>query len=297
MEPDPGGVLSLTDSTHLGVALAAATGLDVTLHPALEIDSAQATCATWSAVLDAVRASQADGPVPVVVAHGTDTLAWTAGALAVSGCLGVPVVLTGANRPATEAGSDALTNLIAAATVATALTASVTVAFAGIPGGPSEVFQAGFVRKMGPAPQPFMGLPDRLGTVVDAVWHQQRSARSVSVARASVERFERRVELVHCHPALDSDPRLAQWESGVVPDAVVIELYRSATAPDAAIRLAAGATQLGVPVWACPPVPVDEAPYLSTRELEAAGTTLVLDATVELLVPAVAASDGSGLWA
>jgi len=67
----------------------------------------------------------------VVVIHGTDTMAYTASALALLlGPLPKPVVLTGAQRPLAEARTDARENLINAALVATLAIPEVTIAFA-----------------------------------------------------------------------------------------------------------------------------------------------------------------------
>lgn len=75
------------------------------------IDSAEAQPATWLALADAVRvqARQADA---VVLLHGTDTLAYTGSALSFHLLgLGIPVVVSGAQRPFGVPDSDAFGNL------------------------------------------------------------------------------------------------------------------------------------------------------------------------------------------
>jgi L-asparaginase/Glu-tRNA(Gln) amidotransferase subunit D len=75
------------------------------------IDSAEAQPATWLALAAAVRAQarQADA---VVLLHGTDTLSYTASALSFHLLgLGLPVVVSGAQRPFGVPESDAWGNL------------------------------------------------------------------------------------------------------------------------------------------------------------------------------------------
>jgi L-asparaginase len=78
------------------------------------IDSSNATPLDWQAVVDDVRrhSEQADG---FVVLHGTDTMAYTAAALAfaLTG-LDRPVVVTGAQDPLGVVGSDAYPNVTGA---------------------------------------------------------------------------------------------------------------------------------------------------------------------------------------
>ncbi len=80
------------------------------------IDSANMTQRHWLALCDAIVAAvEEDGCDAVLLLHGTDTLAYSAAALSflLLG-LGVPVVLTGAMRPADAPGSDAWDNLFGA---------------------------------------------------------------------------------------------------------------------------------------------------------------------------------------
>ncbi|HMO71501.1 MAG TPA: asparaginase domain-containing protein [Paracoccaceae bacterium] len=72
------------------------------------IDSADMTPGLWNAILDRVASA---GGAPVIVTHGTDTLAFTGAALTQAlGAVGVPVVLTGAMAPL-GTGGDAEGNL------------------------------------------------------------------------------------------------------------------------------------------------------------------------------------------
>lgn len=75
----------------------------------------------------ALASSRYDG---VVVVHGTDTMAYTASALGfLLGAVPKPVVLTGSQRPLADVRTDARTNLVDAALVATLPVPEVTVTF------------------------------------------------------------------------------------------------------------------------------------------------------------------------
>ena len=69
----------------------------------------------WSETIKAVAAEIKNGAAGVVVAHGTDTLAYTAAALSFGvQDLPVPVIIVGSQRSADRPSSDAATNLIGA---------------------------------------------------------------------------------------------------------------------------------------------------------------------------------------
>ena len=73
----------------------------------------------WTEVAEAVAKQVSDGRDGVVIAHGTDTMGYTAAALSFAlQNLPVPVILVGSQRSADRPSSDAATNLIGAATAA-----------------------------------------------------------------------------------------------------------------------------------------------------------------------------------
>jgi glutamyl-tRNA(Gln) amidotransferase subunit D len=73
----------------------------------------------WTEIAEAVGKQIAEGVDGVVIAHGTDTMGYTAAALSFAlQNLPVPVVLVGSQRSADRPSSDAATNLIAAVTAA-----------------------------------------------------------------------------------------------------------------------------------------------------------------------------------
>lgn len=86
-----------------------------------QMDSANMQPSHWLTLAREVHAALGSGSYDgVVIVHGTDTMAYTASALALLlGPLPKPVVLTGAQRPLIEARTDARQNLVDAALVAT----------------------------------------------------------------------------------------------------------------------------------------------------------------------------------
>ena len=95
------------------------------------IDSASIGPRHWNRLVELIETAQHDHD-GIVVTHGTDTLAYTAAALsfALHG-LDCSVVVTGAMRPISSEGSDAIENLRAALKAAAAGTPGVLVQFAG----------------------------------------------------------------------------------------------------------------------------------------------------------------------
>ncbi|MEM3597206.1 MAG: Glu-tRNA(Gln) amidotransferase subunit GatD [Candidatus Bathyarchaeia archaeon] len=77
------------------------------------------TAKHWTQIAEATAKKIAEGVDGVVIAHGTDTMAYTAAALSFAlQNLPVPVILVGSQRSADRPSSDAATNLIGAAIAA-----------------------------------------------------------------------------------------------------------------------------------------------------------------------------------
>jgi len=73
----------------------------------------------WTQIAKAVAKQIGEGADGIVIAHGTDTMAYTAAALSFAlQNLPVPVIIVGSQRSADRPSSDAATNLIAAVTAA-----------------------------------------------------------------------------------------------------------------------------------------------------------------------------------
>lgn len=271
--------------TDIAALLAAVAGEDVESSTVTTQDSAELSPTTWRNILEAVRGAAAVSSA-VIVTHGTDTLAWTAAMLAVSGPWTVPVVLTAANIPAGEPDSDAETNLAAAVVAARELGAQVVVVFAGSRGADAEVFAGGYLTKRQQGGQAFTGRGPRLGTIdAGGRVRLECSGRDIPV-HANRGQFSRRVRIITAAPFLDTSGVLAV---GAGVDAVVLELYACGTASPRIIEGCRRLVATGVEVWACPPSPLDTTHYPSTVALTAAGVVVALDSTVELA--AVALSD------
>lgn len=107
--------------------LAEIGGVDV--RQIMNIDSSDMQVADWRTIARAVnRAAESyDG---IVITHGTDTMCYTASALSfMLANLTVPVVLTGAQTPMMEDGSDAPANLLDACLTAAQGKAGVSIVF------------------------------------------------------------------------------------------------------------------------------------------------------------------------
>ncbi|OFJ72742.1 L-asparaginase 1 [Actinomyces sp. HMSC064C12] len=119
MVSSPNGLVPGADLQGWLEKLLAGTDLDgvaeLTELPRL-IDSSNATPADWQAILDAIKAEDADA---FVILHGTDTMSYTAAALSYAR-VGAkePVVITGSQLPLGAPGSDAGKNVMGALTAA-----------------------------------------------------------------------------------------------------------------------------------------------------------------------------------
>ncbi|MFK4298783.1 L-asparaginase [Arthrobacter sp. GAS37] len=113
----------------VGLLAESSRDLDISVHEFdPPIDSADATPETWQRLIDAVDQIESG---PILVIHGTDTMAYSAAALAFTR----PrrrIVFTGAQRPISYPGSDGTANLTEAVAAATDGTSSGTsIAFGG----------------------------------------------------------------------------------------------------------------------------------------------------------------------
>ncbi len=104
---------------------------DIETRIVFNMDSGDMQPADWIAIASQVHAALSSGDYDgIVIVHGTDTMTYTASAIALLlGPLPKPVVLTGSQRPLEEARTDARENLIDAALVATLAVPEVAIAF------------------------------------------------------------------------------------------------------------------------------------------------------------------------
>lgn len=232
------------------------------------VDSAVTTPDSWTRLLGAVRG--VDGPV--LVTHGTDTLAWTAAALAVTDVADHrPVVMTGANVPFGELTSDARNNLAAALTVCRQMEKGVWVVFAGSVDGPAVVIEGGFARKTLPTGSCITDVSDSAFATISAeVLVSSRQPRTVdtSVDRTGTS-FSGEVASFRCWPGLvlPSDPPA---------DRVVMELYALSTAPTEVLTAISRWTDAGAHVLAVPTSPA--APQRSSAQLHSSAELIATDA-------------------
>lgn len=97
--------------------------------------------ADWAKLARAIDARIRGGAAGIVVAHGTDTLVYTACALRwLLGEVPVPVVMTGSRLPLEDSGTDAVRNLVHARSVARQIRRpGVWISFSGTPDASSRV--------------------------------------------------------------------------------------------------------------------------------------------------------------
>ncbi|MGQ9551109.1 MAG: Glu-tRNA(Gln) amidotransferase subunit GatD [Candidatus Bathycorpusculaceae bacterium] len=106
---------ALTASDLYGVVPELAEVARIEAHILLSLFSENITPKHWTEIARAVADQIAQGANGVVIAHGTDTMGYTAAALSFAlQNLPVPVVLVGSQRSADRPSSDAATNLIGA---------------------------------------------------------------------------------------------------------------------------------------------------------------------------------------
>lgn len=243
------------------------------------IDSAAATPANWT-MLAATLSDHLRGARAVLVTHGTDTLGWSAAALATARSWPVPVVVVGAQHPLGVDGSDAPHQLDAAAVAALALPAGVWVVADG------AVSEGGFVRKFRDGPGGIAPVDGKPYAMIDrGELRALRPARTLpswaaSLSGSAPAQFTRDVGVHRCWPGIHA-PLADQ-------DHVVIELYGAGTASAALLEAVADAVASGQQVTCVPPSPLSTGPYASTAALRDAGAVVHLDGTVELAVATAA---------
>lgn len=228
------GALVEAQSIGLNVDLCVRPWSDPSGLPLAARDSCDIGPPQWTMLADQVCRSNADA---VVILHGTDTMAWTASALSFGLPPGhIPVVMTGAMRPAGALRSDARRNirlaLAAAADRVCPLQGEVVIAFAGalsrgvrstkVNSRALDAFSSPSLPKLRPS------RPRALATDL-ATW---RSTAPDS-ARSGGAVFNPSVLRVPMAPGLVKATLRALTEA-ISPAGVLFELYGVGTAPDTA---------------------------------------------------------------
>ena len=183
----------------------------------LSLFSENITPQHWTEIAKAVAQRIAEGVHGVVVAHGTDTMGYTAAALSFAlQCLPVPVVIVGSQRSADRPSSDAATNLIGAVTAAAkAPLAEVTIAFHETPSDTGIALHRGTkVRKCHTSRRdtfrsinasPLARIQDQKITILTDDY-RKRDPKSKLVLKPE---FDEKVALLKFHPSMDS--ALLDW--------------------------------------------------------------------------------------
>ena len=210
------------------------------------LDSANMRPAHWQGLAREVHAGIATGRYDgVVVVHGTDTMAYSASALALMlGPLPCPVVFTGAQRPLAEARSDAAQNLVDAALVATLAVPEVVIAFGsrGLRGCRATKRDAWDYDAFD---SPSAGPLVKLGIGVEIAPH----VRGAAALEPLDDRIETAVLAVRVFPGLDPKLVVGAVRAGV--KGLVLEAYGTGTLPcleGSLIPAIEEATSRGVPV-------------------------------------------------
>jgi len=247
------------------------------------MDSGDFQPENWVAIAREVHAALSSGKYAgIVVVHGTDTMAYTASALALLlGPVAHPVILTGSQRPLAELRTDARENLITATLAATMPVPEVAVAFASrvLRGGRSIKRDAWSLEAFDSpncAPLVTMGVGVELGDHV----------RTPAAKMASFDpRLESRVLAVRVFPGLD--PALLKGALRVGVRGLVLEAYGTGNLPHRGASLIPAleeARERKVPVLVvsqCPRGAVDIARYAGGAEAVRAGAISGGDMTVE----------------
>jgi L-asparaginase len=258
---------------------------DVSTHVLFNLDSGDMQPGHWIEIARAVHAALSDESTDgVVVVHGTDTMAYAASAVALLlGPLPKPVVFTGAQRPLTEARTDARANLVDAVSAATLAVPEVVIAFASrLLRGVRSVKED--ARGLSAFDSPRCPPLAELGVDVEIADH----VRAGAPLGALDTRIEPRVLAVRVFPGLD--PALVRGAVRAGVRGLVLEAYGTGNLPHLAGSLIPAldeARARGVPVVVvsqCPRGAVDMRRYAGGAAAAAAGAISGGDMTVEAAI-------------
>jgi len=171
----------------------------------------------WTEMAKAVAKQIAEGVDGVVMAHGTDTMGYTAAALSFAlQNLPVPIVIVGSQRSADRPSSDAATNLVAAVTAAAkAPFAEVTLAMHENPSDTSITLHRGTkVRKCHTSRRdtfksvnapPIAKIENQKTTMLTEDYRKRDPTRTLELK----PEFDDKVALIKFHPGMN--PTLIDW--------------------------------------------------------------------------------------
>ncbi len=207
------------------------------------------TPSDWADIATAAAAQLNRDVSGVVVAHGTDTMGYTAAALSfMLHDLSGPVVLVGSQRSSDRPSSDAFQNLVAAARMATTDLGEAAVVMHAEPSpGVCAVHRATKVRKMHTSRRDaFRSIDTRpLAFVDDDVHFTGEYQQTTSGKTTAATALNDNVALVYPHPALDEDDFAAMTEDR---DGVVVAGTGLGHVSEALVPRIEALTADGVPV-------------------------------------------------
>ena len=284
MRPGAGGALEPDVYAHDLVAElpVLARIADIDARVVANLDSGDMQPADWVRIARAVHGVLSDESVAgVVVVHGTDTMAYTASAVALMlGPVPRPVVFTGAQRPLAMARTDARANLVDACFLATMSVPEVGIAFG------SRLLRAVRATKRDAWALDAFDSPNfpclvDLG-IAEAVHEHVRAAGELAPLD---DRIDARVMAVRVFPGLDPALLLRALDAGV--RGLVLEGYGTGNLPHLAgslIPVLEEARRRTVPVLVvsqCLRGTVELARYAGGAAAHAAGAISGRDMTAE----------------
>ncbi|WP_394849318.1 asparaginase [Pendulispora brunnea] len=247
------------------------------------MDSGDFQPENWVAIARAVHeALRSNKYAGIVVVHGTDTMAYTASALALLlGPIDRPVILTGSQRPLAELRTDARENLINATLAATLPVPEVAIAFASrVLRGARSIKRDAWALEAFDSPNcPPLAT---MGVGVDVLGHVRKKGRT---AATFDPRIESRVLAVRVFPGLD--PGLLQGALRAGVRGLVLEAYGTGNLPHRGASLIPALEEARarkapvVVVSQCPRGAVDIARYAGGAQASDAGAISGGDMTVE----------------
>lgn len=164
-----------------------------------------------------------------VIVHGTDTMAYTASALAFALCgLDKPVVLTGAQRPLEALRTDARRNLADAVECATCDVPEVAICFDGLLLRGCRATKSN-VQDYRAFDSPGCPPLARLGVDIEFEPHIRRPDSPADFQLHP--NFDGRVMMVFLHPGMDPDHVRTLIEGDAPPDGIVLAAYGVGTVP------------------------------------------------------------------
>ena len=267
---------------------AAEKTVELSVRRPLRLTSENMAPSSWVAIAEAIATLLAEDRVDsILVLHGTDTMAYTSAALSfMLADTGVPIVLTGANRPVGEPGSNARRNIEDSLIALAALNPGAYVLFAE-GDEPTPVHLGTRVRKVAAPGGTFASVGRApVGVVRDGRFEPSTSPedpvakpdRPAGLGRIDIDP---RVLALRLYPGLDFG-----WVAPAISSeevrGVVLEIYPSVTGPVgdsglSATRFVERCASSGVPVVAATASPLGRefARYESTAALEAAGVAIL----------------------